>query len=509
MRTRTLFLICISACLLVLSFPDIDQPYCIWFALVPLMYVMEGRSSYRCFLIGWLCGFLFYIGLIYWIVVVTTTYGKLPYPVGIVLMLLLSGYLAIYVGVPFALARFVESRCAIPLPLLLPLFWVALEYVRSFLFSGFPWENLGYSQYRLLTLMQCADITGVYGISLVIIWVNALLYMLLRGVAHKMIPWKAIVFTILLISAMLLYGTIRIKNVAELTADSTPVNVGLVQGNIEQDIKWDRSFRDQALNRHRTLTLDALSAGAELVVWPESATPFYLQNEPLYQATLFDLIRNTGAYLLVGSPALAMEDNRLVSFNSAFLLSPAATVVGRYDKMHLVPYGEYVPLKEFFFFVDKMVEGIGDFKPGESISLMPLPGSEFGVLICYEIIFPDLTRRFVKQGAGFLVNITNDAWFGNTSAPCQHFSMAVVRAIENKRYIARAANTGISGFISPIGEIKAASAVFTRASINATISPLAITTLYTRYGDVFAVSITAAALLFLAMALIRARVKSI
>ena len=505
MRSRTIFLIISSACLLVLSFPNLDQPYCIWFALVPLICAVEGQSSYRSFLLGWLCGFLFYTGLIYWIVVVTTTYGMLPYPVGIVLMLLLSGFLALYFALPFALARFVEGRAALSLPLLLPFFWVALEYVRSFLFSGFPWENLGYSPYRLLPLMQCADVTGVYGISFLIVWVNAAVYLVLRGITLKQMPWKAIALTVVMLAADLLYGTIRLQEVAALSSASSPVTVGLVQGNIPQDIKWDKNFRDDALNRHRDLTLNALRAGAELIIWPESATPFYFQNEPYYQEALFDLIRGSGSYLLIGSPSFAMDQHRSVSFNSAFLLTPYSTIAGRYDKMHLVPYGEYVPLKELFFFVDKMVEGIGDFMPGDRISLMPFPGSPFGVLICYEIIFPDLTRRFVKQGAGFLVNITNDAWFGNTGAPYQHFSMAVVRAIENKRWIARAANTGISGLISPTGEIQAASAIFTEASLIGKIRPLQATTFYTRYGDVFALLICAAAFALAASAALKKR----
>ena len=506
MRSRTTFLIISSACLLVLSFPNLDQPYCIWFALVPLIFAAEGKNGYRSFLLAWLCGFLFYTGLMYWIVVVTTTYGKLPYPAGVVLMLMLSGFLALYFALPFALARFVEAKYALSFPLLLPIFWVALEYFRSFLFSGFPWENLGYSQYRLLPLMQFADITGVYGVSFLIVWVNAAVYLVLRGITLKQMPWKAVALTVLMLLSALVYGRIRLQEVAALSAASSPLTVGLVQGNIPQDIKWDAAFRDEAMKRHRDLTRETLDAGSELVIWPESATPFYFQNEPDYQAALFDLIRGSRSYLLIGSPSLAVEQRHYVSFNSAFLLTPDAAVAGRYDKMHLVPYGEYVPLKDLLFFVDKMVEGIGDFRPGKSVSLMPLPASRFGVLICYEIIFPDLTRRFVKQGAGFLVNITNDAWFGNTGAPYQHFSMAVVRAIENKRWVARAANTGISGLISPTGLIEAASTVFTEASLTGSIRPLQTITFYTRYGDVFALLLCAAALTLLAAACFKKRI---
>lgn len=497
MRTKRLFLICIASCLLVISFPKVDLPYCIWFALVPLLAALEGKSVYRCFLTGWWCGFLFSIGLIYWIVVVTTTYGHLPYAMGVVLMLLLAAYLALYVGGACALARYVEQRSYLSLPLVLPFAWVALEYLRSFLFSGFPWENLGYSQYRMLTIMQCADITGVYGVSLLIVWVNAALYLTLRGARRGKFVWKPLGFTLLLFSAVVLYGRVRMDEVSTLLAKADPITVGLVQGNIAQDIKWNNDFRQEALNIHQTLTRETLRSGVRLVIWPESATPFYLEHDPAYQEALFTLIRGTGAYLLVGSPSLGRENKRLFSFNSAFLLSPEADIIGRYDKIHLVPFGEYVPLQKLLFFVDKMVEGIGEFKPGETVVLMPFPQAPFAVLICYEIIFPDLTRRFVKRGATFLVNITNDGWFGDTSAPYQHFSMAAVRAIENKRYVARAANTGVSGFISPLGEVQAASDVFTQAALNGTLRPLGMITFYTRYGDVFSIAVCIGILLLI------------
>jgi len=185
------------------------------------------------------------------------------------------------------------------------------------------------------------------------------------------------------------------------------------------------------------------------------------------------------------------------------LLSPSKKIIGRYDKIHLVPYGEYVPLKRFFPFINKMVEGIGNFYPGQKISLLSLPEASFGALICYEIIFPDLTRRFVKKGAHFLVNITNDAWFGKTSAPYQHLSMATFRAIENRRFIARAANTGISAIIDAKGEIKYSSTLFTEALITGKIRLLNISTFYTIYGDVFALlSLLFSAVLFL-VALVR------
>lgn len=500
MRMRDGFLILMSASLLIVSFPKMNQPLLVWFAFVPLLYVAEKQSSFRSFLSGWLCGLLFYIGLVYWIVVVTTTYGNLPYPLGILLMVLLSAYLALYCGSALALSRYVELKTSVPLPLLFPFFWVSMEYVRSFLFTGFPWQNLGYSQYQMKTIIQSSDITGVYGISFFIVWVNGTVFLLLKALECRRIPWKSLVPALLLLVFHLLYGTIRINAIEKLAAQAPPFTVGVIQGNIDQGIKWDVRFREQALAIHQALTLNALKENAELVIWPESATPFYFQSEPYYQNALFDLIEGTGAYLVVGSPSMIHDNHRTLQYNSAFLLSPAREVAGRYDKMHLVPYGEYVPLKTLFFFIDKMVQAVGDFSPGQAISLLKLPGAPFAVLICYEIIFPDLTRRFVKDGARFLVNITNDAWFGNTSAPYQHFSMAVLRAVENKRFLARSANTGISGLISPTGEIRSASQLFTEASLTGTIKLLSTATFYSTYGDVFSLCISAASVLLLALA---------
>lgn len=486
MNKKDYCLILASAALLILSFPKIDQAYLAWIALVPILYALEGKSVYQTFLAGLLCGCIFYTGLIYWIVVVTTTYGGLIYPVGIFVMLLLVTYLSLYCALAFSLARFIEAKISLALPAVLPFIWVALEYLRSFLFSGFPWESLGYAQYRSRLLIQCADITGVYGMSFLIISVNASLYLLLRGIPAKKIPWKEGALTILLIVLALSYGSWRLEAIEKTAGAAAKIRSGLIQANIDQGIKWNRAFRNHAIARHQQLSREALYGTTRLLIWPESSTPFYFQSETDYQEAIFDIISDKDAYLLLGSPSAEVRNGRAQIFNSAFLLSPSRKVVGRYDKIHLVPYGEYIPLKRFFPFINKMVEGIGDFSSGSAVTLLELPEALFGVLICYEIIFPDLTRWFVKRGAHFLVNITNDAWFGNTSAPYQHLSMAVLRAIENRRCIARAANTGISAFIDATGTIQSATPLFTESVLTATIDLLTVQTFYTTYGDVFA-----------------------
>lgn len=486
MNKKYIHLIFLSAVLLILSFPNINQSYLAWVSLIPILYAVEGKSIYRTFSLGWLCGFIFYIGLIYWIVVVTTTYGKLVYPLGILVMLLLVSYLSIFFGLSFAISRFIEEKTTFKLSIILPFVWVTMEYLRTFLFTGFPWENLGYSQYQSLSLVQFADITGVYGISFLIVCVNTTLYLLLRSLSNKKIPCKEIIFTVLLVTIAVIYGSWRIVEIKKLTESSATMKAGLIQGNVDQGIKWNKAFRKKTITTHQQLSIKALQDGARLIIWPESSTPFYFQSELDYQNLIFEIINDKDTYLLLGSPSYELQDGKYRNFNSAFLLSPSNRVIGRYDKIHLVPYGEYVPLKKFFPFIYKMVEGIGAFYPGQNISLLNLPEASFGVLICYEVIFPDLTRRFVKKGALFLVNITNDAWFGKTSAPYQHLSMAVFRAIENRRFIARAANTGISAFIDATGEIKSPSKLFTESLITGKIGLLTIPTFYTNYGDVFA-----------------------
>jgi apolipoprotein N-acyltransferase len=224
-----------------------------------------------------------------------------------------------------------------------------------------------------------------------------------------------------------------------------------------------------------------------LIVWPEAATPFFFANDRDFRARLLLLARDVDRPLLFGSPSYTREGDQDIMYNSAFLVGSEATVLGRYDKIHLVPFGEYIPLRRVLVFLDKLVEGIGDFRSGETYTVMAVPQGRFAVLICFEVIFPDLVRHFVRQGAQFLVNITNDAWFGYSPASYQHLSMVVFRAVENRLPIVRAANTGISAVIEPTGELVEQTNLFERTWIKGRIIPAAgLTTFYTRWGDLFA-----------------------
>jgi apolipoprotein N-acyltransferase len=271
--------------------------------------------------------------------------------------------------------------------------------------------------------------------------------------------------------------------------------VGLVQGNIDQAIKWEKAHQRATLEIYADLTRRA-AAGSRLIVWPEAAVPAYVRYEPWVLGWLSQLAADVGAPLLVGAPD-ARQDGRVTRYlNTAFLVEPPG-LRARYDKMHLVPFGEYVPLKGLLFFVEAIAAEIGDFTPGRERVIFPLEGAPFGTVICYEVIFPDLFRRFVRDGARFMVNITNDAWFGDSGGPLQHLAMVPLRAVENGVAVARAANTGVSALVHPSGRIDPQLGLFRRGALTVDVPLRAGQTLYTRVGDLFAYAmgaVTAAAL---------------
>ncbi|HSA65771.1 MAG TPA: apolipoprotein N-acyltransferase [Nitrospira sp.] len=512
---RLILLAATTGILLPYCFPKYDMGLLAWVALVPLHIALDGISRRtQAFWLGWLSGIIASTGIMSWVVTAMHTYGKVPLVFSYGIMLLLTAYLGLYVALYSA--GVVWFRMLVPRYGLFaaPCLWVTLELLRTYVLSGLPWSLLGYSQYRQLDLIQIADHLGVYGVSFLIVLANvalAELYLwlmpLFRGFRPARLPWELVTTAGILVSLSWAYSTSLIASDAVSRPQAT-LQVGVVQPNIDQAIKWDQAFRDETLHRYDRLT-ESFGYGADLVVWPEAATPFIYEREPLYQLKLVDMANRASAPLLFGSPAVRFDaDRKPFLLNSAYLLSPDGELLGRYDKQHLVPFGEYIPLKSsLLFFLEKMVEGIGDFQagPGPTILSFQLKESEgatvarrvkFGVVICYEVIFPDLVRRMATAGAEFLVTITNDAWFGDSSAPSQHFSMVVFRSVENHLAFARAANTGISGFIDPVGRIIEASPIFTQAALQAEIPIRQTKTFYSRHGDVFAYGCVLISLLF-------------
>jgi apolipoprotein N-acyltransferase len=504
MKKRDILLSLLSGILLIFSFPNFDLEFLAWFALVPLFYSIDGKGLYHSFKLGFFTGFVSFLGILYWIIVAVHTYGNVSFILSGLILLLLVTYLSLFTGAFTFLTRLIQTRSGIQTILFTPILWVALEYLRSFLLTGFPWAYLGHTQYLNLPFIQMADITGVYGLSFVILSVNAALFAVLHQWPKRTFPFKEVAITVLILLSFLIYGYVKIRHVDRETIKSPPLKLALVQGNIDQSIKWDKSFQLETLKIYRRLSMRVAEDKPDLIIWPETATPFFFQEAKEYQPIVLEIPEKTNAFLLFGTPFYKIEKGKVNYYNSAFLISPSKKLIGKYDKIHLVPFGEYIPLRKLLFFIESSIgEGIGNFKPGKESFNFSLPQGKFGVLICFEIIFPDLCRRFVKDGADFLVTITNDAWFGRTSASHQHLSMATFRAIENRVFIARAANTGISAFIDPKGKIVDQGGIFAEEAMNGTIHLSRNKTFYTLYGDVFAWSCSGFSIFFLLHALIR------
>lgn len=492
--SRTHYLVAaFSGLLLTLCFPRHGLPIIGWIALLPLLYMAAINKPAACFTLGWIAGVFHGLTLVYWIIYVVNHYGNLPLPVSLVVCFLLVAYLAIFPGLFCAGLGWLRQR-DLPWLLFAPFLWVALELGKSHLLTGFPWENLGHSQYSWLPFIQLADITGVYGISFVLVLSNVLVFQLITDRRRKVvIRLLYLLFLAVLILTVYGYGRWRL---ATLEANSSPsIKIGLVQGNIAQDTKWDPAFQQDTLRRYLRLTRKVAGEQLNLVIWPETATPFYFLADFENSTTLVREVRKLGKPLLFGSPAFRKEGDRLRFYNRAYLLNSLGRVVGFYDKIHLVPFGEYVPWKRLLFFVDKLVQAAGDFAAGDSALVLELPPAKVGVLICYESIFPKLSRDLAKSGANLLVNITNDAWFGRSSAPHQHLSMAVFRTVENRIPMARCANTGISAFIDKRGRILKVTSLFEEATLSGTLQLGYGKSIYCRYGDWFAWSCLAISLL--------------
>lgn len=507
MGKRDILLSLFSGILLILSFPNFDLEFLAWFAFVPLFYSIEGKGLYQSFKLGFITGIVSYLGILYWIIVAVHTYGNVPVILSIFILLLLVMYLSLFTATFTFLTQLIRLRSELHTILFTPFLWVSLEYLRSFLLTGLPWANLGHSQYLNLPLIQMADITGVYGLSFVILLINATLYGALHQWSKRTFPYKEIGITVVILLGFLVYGYLKMGVVDRQMTKNPPLKIGLVQGNIDQSIKWDESFQKETLKIYERLSLKVAEGKPDLIIWPETATPFFFQDAKEYQPFVLDIPKRTDAFLLFGTPSYKIEKGKVNHYNSAFLVSTTGELMGRYDKIHLVPFGEYVPMKNLLFFIGSLGEGIGDFKSGKELFNFSLPQGKFGVIICFEIIFPDLCRRFVKNGANFLVTITNDAWFGRTSAPYQHLSIATFRAVENRVFIVRAANTGITGFIDAKGKIVQQGGIFTEEAMNGTIHLSKNETFYTLYGDIFAWVCSGFSILLLAYTVLQNRSK--
>lgn len=459
---------------------------------MPLFFAIDGKRPAHAFLLSYITGVLFFLGTIYWLIHVT-----LPG------MIVVALYLALYFGLFGLVSSLVVCRSSFVI-LFVPAFWVALEWLRASGMFGFGWNLLGYSQSFTLPVIQIADMTGVYGVSFLVVMVNAAIFLAIKAFRKREGHGAYLVPAVLALFLCLFYGFFRLNNIFA----GQPFTVTVVQGNIPQEKKWDAQFRDRIIRTYEALTRHAAENKTDLIIWPETSVPGFLELEKDLYRTVRSLAVETHTPLLVGAPR---EDEKVENdyYNSAYLIADDGRIVAHYDKVHLVPFGEFIPFKNALSFVNKFsTMPIGDFRPGGEYTVFTLPlrrehikdgirrrflkNVKFSCLVCFEDIFPDLTRRFARQGVDLLVNITNDAWFKKTNAAYQHAQCSVFRAVENRVSVVRAANTGLSCFIDQKGRVTAAveeggERLFVSGFI---VGEIILTrprpTLYTIYGDVFA-----------------------
>jgi len=496
---------CVSGLLLTASFPEIGKGAVAWFALVPLLVALRNLSAMDSLRMGFLTGMVHYLSLLYWFIPFLNTYGPFPMLLCMGILFILSAYLAIYVGL-FAMAITYTGVSVTGLLFAIPTLWVSLEYIRSILFGGFPWELLGHTQYNALHIIQISDIIGVYGISFLILLSNGVLMLLYQHVSRQdcqgqKTDGRQIAALVLMVAGIIgaagCYGAWRIPAIEDRISRAPRKRIAIVQGNIDQTKKWDPAYQISSIKKYLELSKIEPTNPPDLIVWPETAMPFYFINHVPLTKMVLEGIQTGAADILFGSPAYTREADQVRYFNRAFLVRSDGVIADEYNKAHLVPFGEYVPLKRWLPFLGKMVEHVGDFSAGSVGDTLDWREHKIGTLICYELIFPSLSRAAVQNGAELLVNITNDAWYGKTSAPYQHFSMAVFRSVETRRALVRSANTGISGFIDSTGRIVSKTPVFEDAVMGEDVPLMKGQTFYVRFGDIFAVSCILVAVLIL------------
>jgi apolipoprotein N-acyltransferase len=507
-RAYSFSLAAASGVLLALSFPKFGHPALGWIALAPLLLSLTlDISLLRAFTLGLTSGVIYFAGTLYWMSGVMAVYGGLNTVVAGAINALFVAYVALYPALFALIMRRLLLSYGTRALMAAPLVWTTAELGRSYLFTGFPWVLLGYSQATVLPIAQLASLLGVFAVSALVASVSAALVH--AAIARRAMPAVRVV---LIVIAIALSGSYRMRG-GELTQIGQPIRVGLVQGNVDQAEKWNTARGAAIFQEYLNMTRQAIGRGATLVIWPESSTPFRFEEDAVGGAQIRTLARDAHVTILLGSDHIEWSGTGAArkadkAFNAAFLVRPDGTSGGIYRKMHLVPWGEYVPLKNLLFFVGPLVESIGTgFVAGEEATVLPVDGHPVSVAICYEVIYPDLVRRFVRRGSELLTTITNDAWFGRTSAPYQHFEQASMRAIEEGRYLVRSANTGVSGIVDPYGRVLERTDIYQPAVVVGDARLISASTVYSRIGDVFAYASALTTLVLMLVSAARRRVQ--
>ena len=441
------------------------------------------RAPRRAFTLGVVAGFVYFLGTVYWVSLVMAGFGGLPLPVAAGLAALLALYLALYTGLFALIVWRGIARFGVVALWSAPAIWIAIEWLRSTVGGGFPWVLLGTSQATVIPVVQLASVAGVYGLSGLIALVNTAAAAIAAS-RQPSVTRPAIGVAVLMV-LVVGGGTLRVAN-GRLTETGAVLRVGLLQGNVEQAIKWNPAYRDSILNRYIDLSRQVIDSGASLVIWPEASTPFFFDSEAPLAQPIRRLAAETRTPFIIGSDEYVRDepDGEGRIYNSAVFIGADGRTGGSYRKMVLVPFGEYVPLQRLLFFVKPLVEKVSDFTAGTEPVVFDAAGRRASVAICYESVYPWIAAAFVSRGSQLLITITNDAWFGYSSAAYQHFEQGAVRAVEQGRYVVRAANTGFTGAVDPYGRVLTRTRLFETTTTTVDVRLHEGRTIYGRIGDV-------------------------
>ena len=504
----------LSGLLLYLSFPPYNFSFLVWISLIPLLVSLCTDSYLKSFFLAFLTGAVFWALHVQWVNVVP----NLPF----VAFLFIVFFCALFFGLFGLSFTFVIHRTKWPKVLVAPFLWVTIEYIRSHLsFMSLPGALLGHSQHENIPIIQIASLASVYGISFLIVLVNAaftegLIFRMnfIRGKSFKTALSVRVISSIagavIAVLITYLWGFHQVQTLGSKEKDM--LTVSLIQGNIPQNQKWDSGSRKMIMERYHDLTLKASNENPDLIVWPESSIPGDLMKDFLIHQSVMKIIRETGLPLLLGSSTQAKigkgNKSYLKPINTAFLLDGMGRPLCSYNKMRLLPFAEYLPLKGRFPWPRWLVPDSGNFVPGRNPVVFRFPKGNFGVVICWENLFPDVFRKFVEQGSQFMVNLTNEAWFEKSAASQQILAMSVFRAVENRVSLLRCANTGITCIIDPLGRVRGkvtdekGNDIMVSGILTIGVPEPAGPTLYTKYGDVFAVICCICAALLIISALL-------
>ncbi|MBC18385.1 MAG: apolipoprotein N-acyltransferase [Desulfovibrio sp.] len=436
---------------------------------------LRAASAKKAFKYGWIAALLAGVGIVYWVVIPVQIYGALPWYIALPCPVLLAGILGLYyAGYSLLMYKAGRRLQGVSLCLVAGVLWAAMELAMGTMFSGFPWMNLGSAFVPWVYAIQPASLVGAYGLSGIL---TSLAVALLLYSTYRSTPLLA-VSLILFIGG---YGVYRVDFSKQPEPD---VMVSIIQGNVDQAQKWEQKFQAETVNTYIQLTQEAIQKNhSKIVVWPETAMPFYLQDRTPFNDSIQGLAKDSGVHIVTGSPAYNVIDLKTRAYNllnRAWLIDETGRMTQSYDKEHLVPFGEYMPLQEWVPF-EKLVKAVGNFVPGKNNSPLISDGIALGVLICYEGVFPELAQKQVEKGASALLNISNDAWFGDTSAPRQHLNLSAMRAVEQGRWLIRCTNNGISAFITPIGSVQSTTAQFKAETLSSQVAPIKDKTIYHQY----------------------------